>query len=126
MYYVVQVKTGKEEKTIESIKKQLKENLKSKADSIDVFSPFKETRKKYKDGFKTVIERCFPGYIFVETDDPKELFTQLYFTPEYTKLLGREGYSYICSAHELCPRCRTSGIAVYPPGYCYCECRQGA
>ena len=95
MYYAVQVKTGKEEKTIQAIKKQLKENLKDKADLIDVFSPYKETLKKYKGEFKTVIERCFPGYIFVETDDPKELFIQLYFTPEYTKLLGREGYSYI-------------------------------
>ena len=94
MYYVVQVKTGKEQKTIESIKKQLRENLKDKADLIDVFSPYKETLKKYKDGFKTVIERCFPGYIFVETDDAKELFVQLYFTPEYTKLLGREGLTY--------------------------------
>ena len=95
MYYVVQVQTGKEEKTIDAIKNQLKENLKDKADSIDVFSPYKETNKKYKDGYKTVVERCFPGYIFVETDDPKELFIQLYFTPEYTKLLGREGYSYV-------------------------------
>ena len=95
MYYVVQVKTGKEEKTISAIKKQLKENLKDKADKIDVFSPYKETLKKYKDGFRKVMERCFPGYIFVETDDPKELWIQLYFTPEYTKLLGREGYSYI-------------------------------
>ena len=95
MYYVVQVKTGKEEKTIQAIKKQLKENLKSKADLIDVFSPYKESLKKIRGEFKTVIERCFPGYIFVETDDPKELFTQLYLTPEYTKLLGREGYSYI-------------------------------
>ena len=95
MYYVIQVKTGKEQKTIDSIKKQLRENLRDKADSIDVFSPYKETLKKYKDGFKTVVERCFPGYIFVETDDAKELFVQLYFTPEYTKLLGREGYSYI-------------------------------
>ena len=39
---------------------------------------------------KEVIERCFPGYIFVETSDVKKLFKQLYFTPGFQKLLGRE------------------------------------
>ena len=94
MYYVVQVKTGKEEKTIQAIKKQLVDKLGEElAERYDVFSPYKMSLKKFKDKYKEVVERCFPGYIFVETDDPKELFVQLYFTPEYTKLLGRVGYS---------------------------------
>ena len=32
----------------------------------------------------------FPGYIFVETNDVQRLFKQLYFTPGFQKLLGRE------------------------------------
>lgn len=90
MYYVVQVKTGKEEKTIEAIKKQLGSNL----DSFDVFAPYKKSLRKYKGVNKEVIERCFPGYVFVETDCPKDLFFNLFWVPEFTKLLGREGLTY--------------------------------
>ena len=85
MYYVIQVKTGKEEKMIEDIKKQLKD-----LSSYDVFAPYRKALRKYKGVQKEVIERCFPGYIFVNTDKPKELFEALYWTPGFTKLLGRE------------------------------------
>ena len=86
MYYVIQVATGKEEKTIDAIKRQLGDK-----DGFDVFSPFRKTTRKVKGVEKDYIERCFPGYIFVETDEPYELFKDLYWTPEFTKLLGREG-----------------------------------
>ena len=85
MYYVIQVKTGKEQKAIEDI-------LKNKPDDpdFDVFSPYRKNLRKYHGEWKEVIERCFPGYIFVETNNAKELFRQLYFTPGFTRLLGRE------------------------------------
>lgn len=85
MYYVIQVKTGKEQKTIEDI-------LKNKPDdpSFDVFAPYRKVIRKFHGVEKEVIERCFPGYVFVETDNVKQLFKQLYFTPGFTKLLGRE------------------------------------
>ena len=86
MYYVVQVATGKEEKTINEIKKQLGD-----IDGFDVFSPFRKSTRKVKGVEKEYIERCFPGYIFIETDEPYELFKALYWTPEFTKMLGREG-----------------------------------
>ena len=85
MYYVIQVKTGKEEKAIEDI-------LKNKPDdpSFDVFAPYRKIIRKFHGVEKEVIERCFPGYIFVETNNVQQLFKQLYFTPGFTKLLGRE------------------------------------
>ena len=85
MYYVIQVKTGKEEQAIEDI-------LKNKPDdaSFDVFSPYRKSLRKYKGVMREVVERCFPGYIFVETNDVQRLFKQLYFTPGFQKLLGRE------------------------------------
>ena len=89
MYYVVHVKTGKEEEAIENIKKQL-----GGKEGFDVFAPFRKSLRKYKGVEKEVIERCFPGYIFVETDNVKELFETLYWTPGYTRLLGREGLTY--------------------------------
>lgn len=89
MYYVVQVKTGDEEKTIEAIKRQL-----GNKKGFDVFAPYRKVLRKYRGVQREVIQRCFPGYIFVETDQPKELFFTLFFTPKYTKMLGREGLTY--------------------------------
>ena len=89
MYYVIHVKTGKEEKAIEDIKKQL-----GNKEGFDVFAPFRKSIRKYKGVEKEVTERCFPGYIFVETDNAEELFKALYWTPGYTRLLGREGLTY--------------------------------
>lgn len=85
MYYVIQVKTGKEQKAIEDI-------LKNRPDDpdFDVFAPFRRSQRKFHGEWKEVIERCFPGYIFVETNNVQELFRQLYFTPGFTRLLGRE------------------------------------
>ena len=85
MYYVIQVKTGKEQKAIEDILK----NKPSDSD-FDVFAPYRKALRKYHGEFKEVIERCFPGYVFVETNDVKQLFKQLYFTPGFQKILGRE------------------------------------
>ena len=86
MYYVIQVKTGKEQQAIEDI-------LKNKPDdaSFDVFAPYRKALRKYKGVMREVVERCFPGYIFVETNDVQRLFKQLYFTPGFQKILGREG-----------------------------------
>ena len=89
MYYVVQVKTGKEQQAIDDI-------MKNKPDdpSFEVFSPHRKTIRRYKGVDKEVIERCFPGYVFVSTDDVQGLFIQLYWTPGYTRLLGREADTY--------------------------------
>lgn len=89
MYYVVQVKTGKEQQAIEDI-------MKNKPDDrvFEVFAPYRKALRKFKGQMKEVVERCFPGYIFVETDDVQGLFIQLYWTPGYTRLLGREADTY--------------------------------
>ena len=89
MYYVVQVKTGKEQETIDNIKRQRKNQS-----DFDVFAPYRKSLRKYHGEMKEIKERCFPGYIFVETDDAKKLFFELYWVPGFTKLLGREGLTY--------------------------------
>ena len=85
MYYVIQVKTGKEQQAIEDI-------LKNKPDeaTFDVFAPYRKSLRKFKGVMREVVERCFPGYVFVETNDAQRLFRQLYFTPGFQRLLGRE------------------------------------
>ena len=85
MYYVIQVQTGKEEKVIEDIRRYKKHE-----ETFDVFSPSMKQLRKYKDGWKEVTVKCFPGYLFVETDDVKKLFEDLYWIEGFTKLLGKE------------------------------------
>ena len=89
MYYVIQVQTGQEKKIIEDMKRHMKD-----VSYFDVFSPSRKTLRKYQGEFKEVNERCFPGYVFVETDDVKKLFFDLYWVPGYTRILGREGLTY--------------------------------
>ena len=88
MYYVIQVRTGKEQKTIDAIKRQI-----GNRPGFDVFAPYRKVIKKCKGVEKEVIVRCFPGYLFVETDKPYDFFVELYWTPEFTKMLGREGHT---------------------------------
>lgn len=85
MYYVVQVQTSKENKMIEEIKRHLSSDV-----LIDVFSPIYVQRKKIKDQWIDVEKPAFPGYIFLETNDVKEAFRQLYYVEGFAKLLGRE------------------------------------
>lgn len=88
MYYVIQVQTGKEDKTIEDIKRYKKHEL-----DFDIFSPCRKELRKYKGELKDVKVKCFPGYLFVETEDIKQLFKDLYWIQGFTKILGREAGS---------------------------------
>ena len=89
MYYVIQVKTGKEQDTINNIKKYKRSDV-----DFDVFSPYRKEIRKYGSEYKEMIVRCFPGYVFVETNDIKQLFFDLYWVPGFTKILGREGLTH--------------------------------
>ena len=35
-------------------------------------------------------EALFPGYVFIETDDPEKLYIELKGIPKFTKMLGKE------------------------------------
>lgn len=83
MYYVIQVKTGQEDKTMEDIRK-----IAAGDPYFEVFSPYRKGLRKYKGVMKEVKERCFPGYLFVETNEIERLFRDLYAVPDFTRLLG--------------------------------------
>ena len=85
MYYVIQVKTSKEDKTIEELRRHLT------SDSFnDIFSPKYMKRENHKGVWIDKERTVFPGYIFIDTDNIKEVFHQLYYVKDYTRLLGRE------------------------------------
>lgn len=88
MYYVIQVQSSKEAKTIEEIKRHLSPEI-----LIDVFSPIYVQRKNIKGEWIDIEKPAFPGYVFIETDEIKEVFHQLYYVEGFAKLLGREANS---------------------------------
>ena len=89
MYYVIQVQSGKEKKTIHDIKMHMKD-----LSFFDVFTPYRRVIRRRNGENHEELERCFPGYIFVETDNIQKLFKDLYWVPDFTKILGREELTY--------------------------------
>lgn len=88
MYYVIQVRVGKEQKVVDYIKHYI-----GNSGIFDVFSPSRKELRKYNGEFKEVVVKCFPGYLFVNTDNIRQLFSELVKIPEFTKILGRNGLS---------------------------------
>ena len=88
MYYVLQVTSGTEVKTEEHIMSILPEEL-----SYQCFHPTRHMRKKFHGRWTDIHEKLLPGYVFIRTDNIREVYQQLKKVPLLTKLLGREeGY----------------------------------
>ena len=56
----------------------------------DCFVPRRERLKKFRGYWNRVEEVLFPGYVFVEAQNPDRLYEELRRIPRLTKLLGRE------------------------------------
>ena len=83
MWYVIQVQTGREEQIIEEAGKyQVQEYFDS------MFAPHCVKKKKYLGQWHTQQEILFPGYLFVISSRPEELYQALKRVPKFTKLLG--------------------------------------
>ena len=83
MWYVIQVQTGREEQIIDEARKyQVQEYFDS------MFAPHCVRKKKYLGQWHREQEILFPGYLFVITSQPEELYQALKRVPKLTKLLG--------------------------------------
>lgn len=85
-WYVIQVRTGSEEKIIQSC-----ELLVSKTSLQECFLPKYKHVKKIRGFWEEVEENLFPGYLFMISDDVNQLFQELKQIPDLTKLLGKFG-----------------------------------
>lgn len=83
MWYVMQVRTGREEETISMVRQYT-------ADSHmgECFLPRYEQKKKYAGAWHIVQALLFPGYVFVETDEIEKFYIGLKQVPSLTKVLG--------------------------------------
>lgn len=96
MWYAVQTITGNEEKTIAEIEKVVEKRV-----CECCFLLKREAVWRLQGACRIHVENLFPGYIFIQTQYPEELYRQLKSIPQYTKVLGKEdGGFYAVSKEE--------------------------
>ena len=85
MWYAVQVETGKED-----IIKDYCVNLISKETYKDIFILRFNRAKKYYGKWHKESKVMFPGYMFIDSDTPTDVYEELRKVPELTRVLGRD------------------------------------
>ena len=90
MYFVVNTISKKEDEIIDRINRGVDKSFFS-----DIFVVKRKRLRKKENKWLTYEERLFPGYIFVETNTPKEFATQLRKIEGFKKLVGTGGIGYM-------------------------------
>lgn len=83
MWYAIQVMSGNERQTAAMCRTLVDDRTLS-----GVFSPEIEVMKKYEGAWHKERRLMFPGYLFVTTDQPEQLYLDFMHVPKLTKLLG--------------------------------------
>ena len=81
--YVLQVGVGKEQKTIDRIRREVSRDLYD-----EVYAPHYMRRMNWAGQWRMVEEAMVPGYIFANTCDPYALRAALRSVHAFTKVLG--------------------------------------
>lgn len=85
MWYAIQTITGNEEETAESIRRAVDKEVYE-----ECFLLKREAVWRIRGTCRVHVERLFPGYVFISTEHPKELYRQLKQVSSYTRILGKE------------------------------------
>lgn len=85
MWYVVQTTTGSEQELLTAIQRVLERRFYERCFYI-------KREEVWRRSGKCVIhaESLFPGYVFIQTENPEEIYLQLKKVPQFSKLLGKE------------------------------------
>ena len=82
MWYVIQVRTGTEKEIIQQCQTVIPEEILEKS-----FLPCFEEMKRYKGAWHKEQKLLFPGYVFLISEDPEQLYRKLKQVIGLTKLL---------------------------------------
>ncbi len=85
MYYVLQVASGMEDKTVAYITSVL-----SDVHYDRCFHLTRHIKKKFHGRWVDIHEKLLPGYVFIISNNVKDMYLALKKVPSYTKLLGRD------------------------------------
>lgn len=97
-WYVVQVRTGKEEEIVKKCQYYIDHDI-----LIDCFIPITKKKKKYQGTWHIVDDILFKGYIFMITNQVEQLYTQLKKYQILQNSLETMGKKSIPSIHKkLC------------------------
>ncbi len=95
MWYVIQVRAGREDYVAESCKKYVHAKE-------EVFVPSIERERKVRGIGEMVVRPMFPGYIFFDTNDASDLFYRLKKVKEFTRILRTgDEFTPISSQEEM-------------------------
>ncbi len=81
MWYVAQVRTGREAENLRLFQAHVTEN------GEEAFIPLVERMKKFRGEWVQVRDRLFPGYVFIEADKPIDLYVRLKKVQAVARLL---------------------------------------
>lgn len=95
LWYVIQTYTGKEEKLVEMVRRVVPRNLYGKC-----FVAYHEQLRRRQQENQLHIERIFPGYVFITSDQPEPLFLCLKKVPAMSKLISDGDYTFLPLAAE--------------------------
>ncbi|MBQ7563866.1 MAG: hypothetical protein IJT16_07740 [Lachnospiraceae bacterium] len=83
MWYVIHTKTGEEERVVDLLNGYTEGYMEGKC-VVPVFEKVIRNARSYR----IYLRRLFPGYILVNTEDPKEMIASMRKVPVYTRMLG--------------------------------------
>lgn len=95
MWCVVHVRNGGEKHVEEFVSGLLPESVHARC-----FHLIRDRRKKYEGKWQTVKEALFPGYVFIETDQPDKVYQELKKTPKPKLLFSDDEYVMALEKHE--------------------------
>ena len=95
MWYVIQTMTGQEELLVDLIRRMIPEG-----DYAECFYIKRECARKDDGRWNVYVAALFPGYVFVDTDRPKELYQDLRGIPKLTRLLKCEDEVFLAVEEE--------------------------
>ena len=85
MWYAIQTMTGREQELIDSIEDRTDHSVYKSC-----FFVRREAVWRRGGQCITHVETLFPGYVFIDTETPMELYFQLRKVPKFSKLLGKD------------------------------------
>lgn len=80
----MQTEAGKEQELVEKIKKMVEHRVYRRC-----FFVKRERVRKVQGEYKVYTEALYPGYVFIDTDEPEKFYAQIRELPQFGRILGK-------------------------------------
>lgn len=90
MWYVIQTMTGHEEELVKMVRRQLPQDV-----YTECFVAYYERIWRKQQQSLVHVERLFPGYVFILTEKPEEVFLCLKTVPAMSKIISDGHFTFL-------------------------------